>query len=127
LAQSITVQAEGRGTARLRFKNGRDVAVEFTGAANPAQAAPSTLATGDFNSDGYEDIIGGYSSSDGGIVTLYRTNSDSIAPSTEKIHTEMMNGRSPRPSFPKRFRLLFPKRLILSAWAISTATASKTF
>ena len=108
LTETVTVQAAGRGTSRLKFKDGREVAVEISGAANLAQSTPLTLATGDFNSDGYEDIVGGYASAEGGVITLYQTNRDSIAPSTEEIHTGMMNGIFPAPFLPEAFSFAVP-------------------
>ncbi|HEX8198539.1 MAG TPA: dockerin type I domain-containing protein [Pyrinomonadaceae bacterium] len=108
--QTATIKAEERGTSRLKFQDGRDVEMRSLGEANLAQAAPLALAAGDFNSDGYEDIIGGYATDEGGVITLYRTNRDAIAPSTEKIHTEMMNGRFPAPILPDAVSFAVPEK-----------------
>ena len=43
-------------------------------------ARPLTLASGDFDGDGVEDLICGFATADGGLVKLYAGNVDAIFP-----------------------------------------------
>jgi uncharacterized repeat protein (TIGR01451 family) len=111
---SATVTAAPiKGTPQIKLREGQNISASYSGEASSAlqsgQAAPLTLAVGDFNSDGYEDVIGGYAGAASGIVTLYRTNGDSIAPGSEKIHTEMMHGHFPAPFLPEAVSFVIPE------------------
>jgi hypothetical protein len=83
-AQRVAVQAAGRGNPYMNFEDGIELPASYEGAPemqsllkqNGAEAR--ALASADFDEDGVPDLICGYARADGGIVTLYRGNVDSI-------------------------------------------------
>src|SRR5438128_2207192 len=85
---SITVHAAARGNPWINFRDGRNLAAVYKGAAGLPRALeygrvqPTALASGDFDEDGVADLISGYVSPSGGIITVYRGNVDSIYPNS---------------------------------------------
>src|SRR5206468_11622684 len=71
---SITVHAAGRGNPWINFRDGRNLAAVYKGAAGLSQALeygrvqPTALASGDFDEDGVPDLISGYIGPSGGII-----------------------------------------------------------
>ncbi len=55
-------------------------------------ARSTALASGDFDGDGIDDLVCGYSGSEGGIVTLHRGNADAIFPHTPEARTRRALG-----------------------------------
>ncbi|HJZ68698.1 MAG TPA: VCBS repeat-containing protein, partial [Blastocatellia bacterium] len=88
LSGHITVQAAGRGNPWINLSDGRDLELDYTGSASVAhelernQAEPLSLASADFDEDGVPDLLCGYVTSSGGILTLRRGNLDSIYPNS---------------------------------------------
>ncbi|HKV38725.1 MAG TPA: hypothetical protein VJX67_05905, partial [Blastocatellia bacterium] len=84
----IAVSASGRGNPRLSLQDGFDVPTAYTGkrrvvqSLRPAEAKPLALVTDDFNGDGIPDLVSGYSTASGGILTLHVGNREAIFPST---------------------------------------------
>ncbi len=58
--------------------------------AGPAQAI--ALASGDFDEDGVADLISGYTSPDGNVLTLHRGNVDSIFPHSPAARQRRVEG-----------------------------------
>ncbi len=86
----VTVQAAGRGNPWINLSDGRDVSTAYDGAAKldlgahassvHSQVRPLSLASADFDEDGVADLLIGYAHAGGGLLTLYRSNVDSIFP-----------------------------------------------
>jgi FG-GAP repeat len=54
-----------------------------------------SLASGDVDGDGFPDLLSGYSSDTGGVVTLHRGNKEAWAPSTPESLALVRNGSFP--------------------------------
>lgn len=86
----VTLQAEKRGGTAINFLNGATVNTEYSGADNllselqSNQTKPLSLAAGDFDGDGVDDLISGYATENGGLLTVHRGNVDSIFPGATK-------------------------------------------
>ncbi|MGH9838271.1 MAG: hypothetical protein ACREEM_05760 [Blastocatellia bacterium] len=82
----VTVQAAGRGNPWINLSDGRDVNTAYAGATGTDQffernqARPLSLASADFDEDGVADLISGHAHAGGGLLTLHRSNVDSIFP-----------------------------------------------
>jgi CSLREA domain-containing protein len=80
------VPASSNGNPRINLRGGLDLPAVYNGAAGLKRvleqnlALPTALASADFDEDGVPDLISGYSSPDGGIITLHRGNLYSIYP-----------------------------------------------
>src|SRR5712692_7652601 len=67
----ITVREEGRGKAFLNLRNGKELPVTYSGEEKfieplrKGSARPLTLASADFNVDGFPDLVCGYASPNG--------------------------------------------------------------
>lgn len=82
---TVTVQAAGRGHPWMNLRDGRPMQTPDTGAAKLTEMMaqplqPTALAAADFDEDGVPDVIGGYASADGGIITLHRGNLEALWP-----------------------------------------------
>jgi hypothetical protein len=101
---AIMVHAAGRGKPWLNMQDGRELKVEDQGERAQTEALRSggaralTLATGDFDLDGAPDLLTGYATASGGIVTLQRGNSEAFAPRDPATFKAIHEGRMP-PSF----------------------------
>jgi len=101
---AITVRAAGHGKGLLNPRDGRALNAEYADETSVSQvlragsAQPLTLASGDFDGDGAPDLITGYKSSGGGILTLQRGNVDAFAPRDLQIYDRAARGELP-PSF----------------------------
>jgi uncharacterized repeat protein (TIGR01451 family) len=60
-------------------------------------AVPLTLAKGDFDGDGYEDLVVGYSTPAGGAIVLHRGNINAFAPQAEASFQAIGRGEFPSP------------------------------
>ncbi len=82
----VTVRASGRGAPWINLSDGRDVITAYAGAAGldqvleQNQAQPLALASADFDEDRVADLISGHAHAGGGLLTLHRSNVDSIFP-----------------------------------------------
>jgi CSLREA domain-containing protein len=80
----IVVHAADRGRPYINFEDGIELLASYSGATelqnllNQNVAEPRSLASADFDEDGVPDLICGYASPGGGIITLHRGNVDSI-------------------------------------------------
>src|SRR5713226_8022674 len=86
LSDHISLHTAGRGNPFVNLADGRDLQSTFIGAPGLTQTLesdqtrPTGLASADFDEDGVPDLICGYNNADGGIITLYRGNLDTIFP-----------------------------------------------
>jgi hypothetical protein len=115
--EPMTVRAAGRGNPWINLKDGQELATVYSGGVGLEQmmtqklTAPTALASADFDEDGVPDLVSGYVSPCGGIVTLHRGNLFSIYPSHPLGAEEQGSGgesgssapRLPRPSAPLPF------------------------
>jgi len=90
---------------RIAISDSQAISVEFVGpqdatqALGSGQAQPLSLARGDFDEDGIEDLVAGYSAPGGkGVVVLYRGNLDAFAPQSEGSWLAIGRGQFP-PTF----------------------------
>jgi hypothetical protein len=100
-APAIIVPSHGRPLVNLR--NPQSLKVDYKGSADvvstlKAGAAPTTLATGDFDADGAPDLVSGYKTASGGVVALLRGNPDAFAPKDPTLYPAALKGRVP-PTF----------------------------
>jgi hypothetical protein len=100
----LTAQTEQRGkTARplVRMQSRRDVSLTYTGvdgaveALNGGSVTPTALAAADFNADGAVDVVAGYSTKEGGVLTLLLGNQDAFAPADRTLYEKAMKGNVP--------------------------------
>jgi len=64
-----------------------------TVAALQAGARPTALTSDDFDADGAPDLVAGYGTANGGVVTLTRGNPDAFAPKNPKLYQQALNGK----------------------------------
>jgi hypothetical protein len=95
----------GETGRHIAVQDPQAISVEFVGpqdavqALQSGQARPLSLARGDFDEDGIEDLVAGYSAPGGkGIVVLYRGNLDAFAPQSEGSWLAIGRGEFP-PAF----------------------------
>lgn len=65
-----------------------------------AQGVPLSLAHGDFDADGVEDLVAGYATLAGGAVVLHRGNLDAFAPQSQASFEAIRRGEFPAPFLP---------------------------
>ena len=107
---AANVPAPSNGNPRINLRGGFDLPAVYNGAAGLKRvleqnlALPTALASADFDEDGVPDLISGYSSPNGGIITLHRGNLYSIYPNQPVNDTATGRGgdtakvpASPRP------------------------------
>ena len=74
------------------------VKLDYAGAAQPVQALKSgeatatALASADFNADGARDVVAGYATKNGGVLTLMLGNPDAFAPTDTTLYDKAMRG-----------------------------------
>jgi hypothetical protein len=99
VSDRITVHAAGRGNPWINLRDGVDLPIAYTGAAELKQvleqnlAHPLSLASGDFDEDGVPDLVSGYRGLDGGILSLHRGNIDSIYPNSPEAQQRKATGQ----------------------------------
>jgi len=88
-------------TARTNFKVGQlsigYVGANGQGSIRVADAKPLSLATADFNHDGYPDLIAGYSSAGGGLLAVHLANPEAFAPRLPESLSSIRRGEFPQP------------------------------
>ncbi|MGA2048002.1 MAG: hypothetical protein ABSG96_09920 [Terracidiphilus sp.] len=73
-------------------------------------ANPTALATADFNADGAPDVVAGYSTARGGVLTMLRGNPDAFAPKDTSLFRKAMHGNVPATFLPTAQVYLLPER-----------------
>lgn len=63
----------------------------------PRQARPLSLASGDLNVDGFADLVCGYSTPSGGILTVHRGDPEAFAPVNPDVLRGIANNQFPEP------------------------------
>jgi hypothetical protein len=86
----------------LKLKQGKGIETKYVGDDTAIQSLeggslrPLSLASADFNSDGYTDLISGYADMNGGgILTFHKANKEAFAPEDEQILAGIRNGEFP--------------------------------
>jgi hypothetical protein len=98
IAQNQIESRQGKPLVNLR--NARTLAVEPSGPAEVVRAlgsesTPTALAVGDFDADGAPDLVTGYRTANGGVVTLTRGNPDAFAPTDPTLFQKAIEGNVP--------------------------------
>ena len=68
---------------------------EALAALESGRATPTALAQADFNADGAPDVVAGYSTEGGGVLTLLLGNPDAYAPKDTSLFQKAMRGEVP--------------------------------
>jgi hypothetical protein len=98
LSASRSVQAEGRGNPYISLSDGHDLLTQYVGENHLLellegnQAKPTSLASADFDEDGVADLLAGYQSAEGGILTLLRGNADALYANTAEAQQRRAAG-----------------------------------
>ncbi|MGB6686746.1 MAG: FG-GAP-like repeat-containing protein [Terracidiphilus sp.] len=85
----------------VRFRSPQSLKLKYTGAAKAVRAlegggaTPTMLASADFNADGARDVVAGYATKDGGVLTLLLGNPDAYAPTDAAMYEKAMRGNIP--------------------------------
>jgi len=91
-ARTAPAAAPGKGF----FHAGHEMSVSYSGVGQQAlqsgAARPLTLAAGDFDLDGAPDLVTGYATAAGGILTLQRGNKDAFAPNSSAVYKAIQKG-----------------------------------
>jgi len=102
-AQESTPGKLGTVGDRLYLQAERRLGTSYAGSAAAVQtlssgnAKPLALATGDLDGDGIDDLIVGYSSRAGGLLTVHRGNVDAFAPQSHASWLGIAQGQFPDP------------------------------
>jgi hypothetical protein len=92
------------GKPLVNLKSPLTPTLTYTGSADAVAAlqggtaSPTALAAADFNADGAMDVVAGYSTNSGGVLTLLRGNPDAYAPADATLYQKAMKGSVP-PTF----------------------------
>ena len=92
---------------KLYLQEEKPLTVTYVG--NPASvysltsglAKPLSLASGDFDGDGVEDLIAGYAVPKGGLLVIHRGNLDAFAPQSQKSMQAIGQEQFPSPFLPQ--------------------------
>ena len=82
----VAIHAALRGTPSISLRDGQAVTTNYVGDSSASAllrssaAQPLTLASGDFDSDGVQDLVSGYAAGTAGIITIHRGNIDALWP-----------------------------------------------
>jgi len=71
-------------------------------------ARPLTLASADFDVDGYPELVTGFGTADGGIVQVRRGNPEAFAPADPAVLEGIARGLYPSPFLAAALRLRVP-------------------
>jgi len=102
-AKAPLVTLRGAGRPFVNVQSARTLELSYTGEASAvnalqAGAKPTALTSADFDADGAPDLVAGYSTANGGIVTLTRGNPDAFAPKDPSLYRLALQGKVP-PTF----------------------------
>jgi CSLREA domain-containing protein len=105
--EAIKLRKDGRGNFGINFRNGRDLRADYTGAGltnggnllalEQGQVRALSLASDDINLDGFPDLICGYASVGGGLVTLHLGNPEAFGPTRPETIQSIIQGEYPDP------------------------------
>src|ERR1700733_14695993 len=98
-AASVTATVlPSAGKPLVNLKNAQSLKVTYTGSSDAVGALQSgsatatALAAADFDADGAIDVVAGYSTGNGGVVTLYRGNKDAFSPTNPALYPKAIQG-----------------------------------
>src|SRR6185436_20304138 len=98
---AVTVHAAGHGGQALNLRDGREMRVEYRGDQFSSEALQSgaararAVASVDLDDNGTPDLVAGYASNGGGIVTNQRGNTEAFAPTDDSIFPRIQAGYNP--------------------------------
>jgi uncharacterized repeat protein (TIGR01451 family) len=88
---------------KLYLQGERSLSLTYAGTPTAVQAVasgqlkPLTLASGDLDGDGVDDLVAGYASAKGGVLVIHRGNLDAFAPQSAASWQAIGEGRFPSP------------------------------
>jgi|CXWL01.1.fsa_nt_gi CSLREA domain-containing protein len=88
-----SLKAVNTASRQLQLGTSYDLGYSLSKSAGSAKALG--LAHGDFNTDGFQDLVTGYATDAGGMVTLHRGNEQAYAPSTATALADVKHGVFP--------------------------------
>ena len=100
-AHAATAVLPSAGKPLVHLKSPQTVEIRYTGSAaavaalKSGAAEPTALAAADFNADGAMDVVAGYATAKGGVVTLLLANPDAFAPKDTSLYAKAMRGDVP--------------------------------
>jgi hypothetical protein len=101
----ITLHAARRGNPWIKLRDGVELATVYAGepaltqALERNQAKPCSMASGDFDEDGFADLVIGYADSGGGLLALHRGNLDAVYPNSLEAQQRRAQGQSSHSPF----------------------------
>ena len=110
----VSVRLESQNSAAVNLRPGRDLptnydSVDFSSyQMKDAQNRPLALSTADFDVDGFPDLVTGYSTSSGGVLTFHKGNTEAFAPQSEESFALIKEGRFPDPFLEKAESFAIP-------------------
>ncbi len=102
---------ERTGSPWIKLKEGKTINSEFVGTESAigeferGSLRPTTLASTDFNFDGFPDIISGFAGKNGGVITLHKGWKEAFSPEDEQVLAGIRRGEFPV-SFEKEAKVL---------------------
>ena len=100
-ANQTPVAIERSGSPWINLKPGEPINSDYVGDESAigrfesGSLRPATLATTDFNFDGYNDVISGYAGTNGGIITLHQGSKEAFSPEDPQVLAGIKNGNFP--------------------------------
>jgi len=99
------LKAVGEANPYIKLQESRDLQPHYAGegaatlssAMLGAKMRPLALASGDLNDDGYPDLVCGYGSAGGGMLTLYRGDPQAFAPTNPEVIKGIARSEFPDP------------------------------
>lgn len=98
---AVPVEIERSGSPWIKLKQGVPINSEFVGTDSAinqfenGSLSPTSLASADFNFDGFIDVLSGFSSPNGGIITLHKGNKEAFSPEDPQVLAGIRNGEFP--------------------------------
>lgn len=108
---AVPIEFERSGSPWIKLKEGKTIDSEFVGTDSAigeferASLRPTTLASTDFNFDGFPDVISGFAGTNGGVITLHKGWKEAFSPENEQVLAGIRNGEFPV-SFEKEAQVL---------------------
>lgn len=103
----VSVRLESQNSPLINLLPGRDLATTYGSDDYSSEQLkaegnrPLALASADFDADGFPDLVTGYSSEYGGILTFHKGNPEAFAPQSEESFALIREGHFPDPFFEK--------------------------
>lgn len=98
---AVPVEIERSGSPWIKLKQGVPINSEFVGTDSAinqfenGSLSPRSLASADFNFDGFVDVLSGFASPNGGIITLHKGNKEAFSPEDPQVLAGIRNGEFP--------------------------------